>query len=184
MVFCEKVRSSRAGPSGTIRRDVAGSPSGPKLVSTRRLSETPAFPFSRPVFPARKTVYNLVACSNNFEDEFARFLQAARDVQAFAKLPSQFGFTIEYTDSKTSLRYYEPDFVAVLDHGGHRLIETKGREDPDVAHKDRAAGLWCENATLLTGQDWQYLKVPQAGFEKLQPDSFSDLVPFMQPRNS
>lgn len=54
------------------------------------------------------------------------------------------------------------------------LAETKGREDVDVAHKDRAAQLWCENATILTGVRWSYLKVSQPEFEKLQPDSFEE----------
>ena len=66
----------------------------------------------------------------------------------------------------------------VLADGSHRLVETKGREDPDVAHKDRAARLWCENAAQLTTQGWHYLKVPQAGFDRLQPTLFSDLLVF------
>jgi type III restriction enzyme len=151
----------------------------PQLVASRRVSETPAFPYSRPhAFAASKTVFNLAACDNDFEERFARFLQSAADVAAFAKLPPQFGFAIEYTDSAASLRYYEPDFVALLEVGGRRLIETKGREDPDVAHKDRAARLWCENATQLTGQEWRYLKVPQTGFDRLQPTVYEDLVVF------
>jgi len=151
----------------------------PKLVAARKLSETPPFPYSRPnAFTASKTVFNFAACDNDYEERFARFLQNAEDVTSFAKLPSQFGFAIEYTDSMTSLRYYEPDFVAILDDGSHRLIETKGREDPDVAHKDRAARLWCENATQLTTQRWTYVKIPQAGFDKLQPTAFTDLLVF------
>lgn len=151
----------------------------PQLVASRHVSETPAFPYSRPhAFAAPKTVFNLAAGDNLFEEQFARFLQNAADVTAFAKLPPQFGFAIEYTDSAASLRYYEPDFVAVLEDGSSRLIETKGREDPDVAHKDRAARLWCENATQLTGQEWRYLKVPQVGFDKLQPAAYADLVVF------
>ncbi len=102
----------------------------------------------------------------------------ARRIAQDVKLPSQFGFAIEYTDSAVSLRYYEPDFVAVLGSGAHRLVETKGREDPDVAHKDRAAGLWCEDATALTGVEWRYVKVPQAGFERLEPTTFADLDVF------
>ncbi len=150
----------------------------PKLVASRRLSETPAFPYSRKTFKAPKTVFNLVTCDNEFEGRFARFLQAAGDVVAFAKLPPQFGFAIEYTDSRASLRYYEPDFAAVLKDGSHQLIETKGREDPDVAQKDRAAILWCENASALTTTRWRYLKVPQAGFEKLEPTAFQELQVF------
>jgi len=60
--------------------------------------------------------------------------------------------------------------------GKHHLIETKGREDIDVKHKDRAAQLWCENASLLTGAEWLYRIVHQKEFEKLRPDEFSDLV--------
>ena len=141
----------------------------------RFLSSTEAFPFSRPTFEASKTIFNLVAADNEFERDFAKFLNTAVDVQWFAKLPQRFGFTIEYTDSATNLRYYEPDFVAVDTDGVHYVIETKGREDIDVAHKDRAAAIWCENATLLTETTWAYVKVPQVEFGKLQPTSLSDV---------
>jgi type III restriction enzyme len=70
--------------------------------------------------------------------------------------------------------------VAVLTDGTHHLVETKGREDVDVANKDRSAILWCENATRLTGIDWQYVKVPQKEYEKLHPDEFADLAVFVQ----
>lgn len=140
------------------------------------LSTCPPFPWSRETFEASKTIFNLAVADNQFEFAFAKFLQSAPDVNRFAKLPEQFGFNIPYTDSVANLRYYEPDFVAVTEDGIHHLIETKGREDVDVPHKDRAAALWCENATLLTGTPWQYLKVPQKEFEKLHPDDFGDLV--------
>jgi len=153
----------------------------PQLLNEgRKLSETPPFPYSRPTLPARKTVFNLVPCGNEFEKAFAKFLEDAPDVERFAKLPEQFGFAIEYTDSNNNLRYYEPDFVAVLADGVQYLIETKGREDVDVANKDRAAMLWCENATRLTGADWRYLKVPQKEYEKLRPDQFADVLVFAQ----
>ena len=142
----------------------------------RHLSETKPFPFSRPTFKADKTVFNLVAADNDFEREFAQYLQDATDVVSFAKLPRRFGFAIEYTDSATNLRYYEPDFVAVDRDGVHYVIETKGKENVDVAHKDRAATIWCDNATLLTDITWSYVKVPQVEFGKLQPTVWSDAV--------
>jgi type III restriction enzyme len=125
---------------------------------------------------AAKTVFNKVAADNDFELKFARFLEDAPDVVRFSKLPSAFGFSITYTDSVANLRYYEPDFVAVTTDGVHHLLETKGREDVDVSHKDLAAALWCENATLLTGTFWQYRKIPQKEFESLNPDEFEDLI--------
>lgn len=142
----------------------------------RKLSETPPFPWSRPRFDARKCVFNLVPCGNEFEKEFARFLEKADDVERFAKLPQQFGFTIEYTDAVGNLRYYEPDFVAVTSHGSHQLVETKGLEDVNVRNKNRAAHLWCENASTLTGTPWSYLIVRQSDYQSLQPTEFSDLA--------
>jgi type III restriction enzyme len=148
----------------------------PSLESAgRKLSETEPFPYSRPTFAASKTIFNLVAADNEFERAFAQFLENASDVRAFAKLPGRFGFAIEYTDSAANLRYYEPDFVAVDAVGQHFLIETKGREDIDVTHKDRAACIWCENATLLTDVPWQYVKVPQLEWNKLQPADFAEV---------
>ena len=90
-------------------------------------------------------------------------------------MPERFGFVIEYTDAMGSLRHYEPDFVAVTTDGVYRLLETKGLEDTNVVHKDRAARLWCENATRLTGTAWAYLKVREFEFDRLQPDPVADL---------
>ncbi len=142
----------------------------------RVLSTTPGFPWSRPTAQAAKTVFNLVAADNEFEKTFALFLEKAPDVMRFAKLPPTFGFSIAYTDAAANLRYYEPDFVAVTDDGIHHLIETKGRVDVDVAHKNRAACLWCENATLLTGTAWDFKIVHQQEFESLRPQDFEDLI--------
>ena len=145
------------------------------LHAGRPLSETPPFPWSRATLAADKCIFTLVPCDNEFEKEFAKFLQTAPDVQRFSKLPEQFAFTIEYTDSVGNLRYYEPDFVVLTGDGTHYIVETKGLEDTNVANKDRAAQLWCENTTRLAGKPWAYLKVLQSAFKQLQPTRFEDL---------
>lgn len=150
------------------------------LHAGRPLSETPPFPWSRPTLAADKSIFNLVPCDNEFEKEFALFLQKAPDVQRFAKLPEQFGFAIEYTDNVGNLRYYEPDFVALTSDGTHYIVETKGLEDTNVANKDRAAQLWCENTTELSGKPWAYLKVLQTAYKQLQPALFEDLFVLQQ----
>lgn len=142
----------------------------------RSLLETPPFPWSRATLAADKCVFNLVPCANEFEKEFARFLQKADDVECFAKLPEQFGFAVEYTDNAGNLRYYEPDFVALANDGTHYILETKGLEDIDVAHKKRAAELWCENTSKLTGKAWAYLLVRQKEYTELQPTMLNDLI--------
>jgi type III restriction enzyme len=152
------------------------------LHAGRLLSETPPFPWSRATMEAGKSIFNLVPCDNEYEKEFARFLQKAEDVQRFAKLPEQFGFAIEYTDSVGNLRYYEPDFVVLTNSGTHYIVETKGLEDTNVPNKDRAAQLWCENTTKLIGKPWSYVKVLQTAYKQLQPTRFEDLFVLAQPK--
>lgn len=147
------------------------------LTDARMLSTTPPFPFSNPsVLSARRCVLNYAPCSNDYERDFGQFLDNADDVTAWCKLPDPFGFAIEYTDQAANLRYYYPDFVAVTADGTHWLAETKGAEMVEVPYKDRAATLWCENATALTGTLWRYLKIPQIAFKQLQPADFADLT--------
>lgn len=157
----------------------------PQLISAERLlSSTPAFPTSKKVLEARKTVFNYTPCDNDYEWAFARFLDKAEDVKAFAKLPEQFDFYIQYTDTSANIRNYFPDFVAVYEDGSRWIIETKGREDIEVKCKDNAAIHWCNTATELTGMAWRYLKVLQKDFESLRPDSFADLLAGVNPPTS
>ncbi len=142
----------------------------------RPLSSCQPFPWSQLVHEGRKTVFNLVPCDNEYERAFARFLDGADDVVAFAKLPMAFGFAIEYVDDAKNLRLYYPDFVAVDTAGVRYLIETKGQVTAEVTHKDRAAELWCENATTLTRTTWLYRRVQQREFEALAPGCLADLA--------
>lgn len=149
----------------------------PEMLDVERLlSSTPPFPFSKKVIEASKTIFNFVAADNEFELAFANFLQRADDVERFAKLPEQFGFNIQYTDTIANIRHYYPDFVAVTKENTYWVIETKGREDIEVRLKDEAAKNWCEKATKLSGNSWNYLKVPQKEYQLLRPELLSELV--------
>jgi len=162
---------------GKALREKVIEPTEPQLTAPERmLSSAPPFPHSRPTFEAAKCVFNYVPCDNEFERDFAKFLQSAGDVEAFSKLPEPFGFAIEYTDTAANLRYYYPDFVIRLTNGENWIVETKGQETIEAERKAAAAQIWCENATILTGAMWRYLKVPQKDFERLQPSLFSDVV--------
>ncbi len=120
--------------------------------------------------------FNLVPCDNDFERDFAKFLDNASDVRAFSKLPQAFGFSIEYTDAATNLKSYYPDFVATDSEGVNWLLETKGQETIDGLRKDVAATRWCENASELSNTEWKYLKVPQKEFQSLRPSRLADLA--------
>ena len=159
-----------------VLRDVIVQETEPELLTPAKLlSSTPPYPFSRKLFESDKTIFNFVACDNEFELEFAKFLHRSQDVIAFSKLPQQFGFSIPYTDTRANIRHYFPDFIVKLSEKEYWLIETKGREDVEVVLKDQAAQNWCANATELTEYEWHYLKVPQKEFEALHPENFQEL---------
>jgi type III restriction enzyme len=134
------------------------------------------------LYEAKRSVFNFEGCDNEFEHTFARWLDHAPDGGAFCKLPRGFGFAIEYADAAGNLRLYYPDFVAVAADGTHWLIETKGQEDINVALKDRAAELWCRNATDLGLGNWRYVKVRQQDFEGSEPRRLAELVAIGQGR--
>jgi type III restriction enzyme len=151
------------------------------LSSNRNLSATMPFPTSKKVFETKKSVFNYTPCDNEYEYAFGKFLDKAEDVVAFAKLPEQFGFCIQYTDTLANIRNYYPDFISLHADGSRWIIETKGREDTDVKLKDGAALHWCRKATELTGEQWNYIKVLQKDFECMHADSFEELLTGINP---
>ena len=153
----------------------------PQLLSAKRfLSSTTPFPTSKKILEAKKTIFNYTPCDNDFEYNFAKFVEKAEDIKAFAKLPEQFGFCIQYTDTLANIRNYFPDFIAIADDTNW-IIETKGREDIEVRLKDNAAISWCKTASELTKENWKYLKVGQKEFEQLHPDTFEELLAGLNP---
>jgi type III restriction enzyme len=127
-----------------------------------KLSDTPKFTWRRGHIKLRKTVFNFVATYNDFEKEFAQFLDNANDVEAFAALADI--FRIDYLSNTGAIRYYFPDFVAVQNIGEKKvywILETKGREYPDLDNKNKAIERWCKAVSKQTGTEWKYLLVKQ-----------------------
>lgn len=140
-----------------------------------KLSGTNAFPWTKETYPAHKTIFNLVACDSHYEAEFAAFLDGVPGVAAFAKNTEATHFAIEYLSSQGGVRYYYPDFIVRLVSGEMFLVETKGLEDIEVARKDARATKWCQDATMLTGLSWHYIKVPENVFRSTTATTFEQL---------
>jgi len=134
-----------------------------------RLSKTPKFLWRRKHIRCEKTVFNFVACYNDFETEFAEFLDHASDIQAFAALTNI--LRIDYLSVRGAIRHYLPDFIAVQKTDGGKqywIIETKGREYPDLENKKRAIERWCKAVSKLTGDNWGSLLVRQSDFNSIK----------------
>ncbi len=160
-------------------RDMTFTEREPEKRDTIKLSDTRPFVWSKLVYPANRCIFNNVPCDNDFEVDFAKFLDGAEDVEAFSKIVPKIGFFVEYRDSDGNLRLYYPDFVLLTDKKQHIIIETKGREDIDVEHKDKRIRLWCEDATNVMGSKWSFIRVDQVDFEKYRFKSINELITTM-----
>jgi type III restriction enzyme len=151
--------------------------------SNLKLSEVEPFMWHRKHLRCKKTIFNFVTVYNNFEEDFAQFLDACTDVESFATLANI--FRIDYLSSRGAIRLYFPDFVAVQKDKGRRvfwIIETKGREFVDVDRKDEAIRKWCKDVSIDSKEEWRYLKVPQHLFDGLKEKlgTFSGLTRRLQ----
>lgn len=144
------------------------------------LSKTTPFTWRRKHVSCQHTIFNECAVYNQLEERFAQFLDHAPDVFRFAALAESYTrFRVDYLNPHGAIKLYYPDFVLVQkneDKITNWIVETKGREDENVAHKDTAIRYWCEKITSQTGEVWKYLKVPQAIFDKFKGKEFAQLV--------
>ncbi len=96
-----------------------------------------------------KTVFNRVVGDSHLELRFAKFLDDAKDVQAFAKNTRTVHFAIEYVNASGEIANYYPDFLVRTKPDLVWVVETKGLEDVDVAPKWSRLVTWCTDATGL-----------------------------------
>ena len=144
------------------------------------LSQTRPFTWSRLHLACDKTIFNECAVFNDLEARFAQFLDGASDILRFAALAESYTrFRVDYLSSTGAIKFYYPDFVAVQQTPEGQvnwIVETKGREYEDVAHKDASIRDWCEKISAQTGQAWRYLKVPQRPFDASDAETFGELT--------
>ena len=70
----------------------------------------------------------------------------------------------------------------------HWILETKGREFEDTDAKSRHMERWCAGVSQESGEQWRYLKVPQALFQdfiaKGSTRSFESLLAWKHPQRT
>jgi type III restriction enzyme len=155
-----------------------------RIEDTIRLRNTRPFRTeNREYLPAKKSIFNKIvpeAVGGGFELRFAKFLDEAPDVAAFAKNYLAVGFKLDYVRSDGDISNYVPDFLVRTSDGDIYVVETKGRVDIDVPRKMQRLAQWCADATAASraegGPAYRFVYVDQVGFEKYRPNMFSGLV--------
>lgn len=147
-----------------------------------RLKETRPFRTDyRAHLATTKSIFNKVVGEPNsggFELRFAAFLEAAPDVQAFAKNYLAIGFKLDYVKTDGDLSNYTPDFIVRTVDRKIWIVETKGRAELDLPQKMARLNQWCADATAAeeNGQSYDFVFVDQASFEKHVPKTFDALA--------
>jgi type III restriction enzyme len=134
----------------------------------------------RPAVPSVRTMFNLVSCENEFERSFVDFCDYANDVAAFAKNVGPQQLMMDYLKPDRHRALYVPDFILRKKDGDYFLVELKGKEDPLVPLKARAAVEWCKNASKGTSL-WRYLYVPYLLFQQSASSSAEELARACEP---
>jgi type III restriction enzyme len=129
----------------------------------------------RPAVPAKRALFNLIPCDNEFERAFADFCEYANDVAAFAKNAGPQKLMIDYLRPDGNRAFYVPDFFVRDGEGDCYLVETKGKEDSLVPVKAQAAVEWCKTNSRGSVK-WHYLYVPYALFQQTAATTLAELA--------
>ena len=138
---------------------------------------------NRPYLSPRKSLFSKIVGephAGGFELTFARFLDDAPDVAAFAKNYLAVGFKIDYVKADGDLSNYVPDFIVKTNDGTVWIVETKGREEIDLPRKMTRLRQWCEDVTRASrtegGPEYRFVYVDQKGFEAHAAGHFAALI--------
>ncbi len=142
---------------------------------------------NRPYLAPKKSLFSKIVGephAGGFEIRFARFLDEAPDVAAFAKNYLAVGFKIDYVKASGDLSNYVPDFLVKTTDGSVWIVETKGRAEIDLPQKMARLKQWCADATSASraegGPEYRFVYVDQKGFEAHSPGQFAGLIQMFQ----
>lgn len=130
-------------------------------------------------FLPKKSVFNRAVGDNDFELEFAEFLENCEDIVSFAKnhiSEGSINFNIDYKKADGSISRYFPDFFVKVNNNTVYVVETKGREDLDDPFKIERLRQWCEDANGRQKKiTYKMLYVKQEEWDKYKPKDFGGL---------
>lgn len=128
-------------------------------------------------FVPQKSIFDKVACDNDYEMALAKLLDGSDAILSFARNPARTGFGIEYLHSTDGIPNYYPDFIVKQTEQDIWLVEFKGREDDDDKQKKARLEQWCADATALADGACRYhpLFIRQSDWIMYPPTTFADM---------
>ena len=114
---------------------------------TRSTADMPTWWTVKNRAPFKKTHISHVVFDSGMESTEAYKLDHNPHVTAFAK-NDHLNFSVLYTFNGVP-HYYYPDFLVKLDNGKTLILETKGKDSPEVQAKRKALAEWVDSVNSL-----------------------------------
>ena len=125
----------------------------------------------------KKSVFNRIVGDNDFELEFANFLEKCPDILSYTKNYLSVQFKIDYKSTDGFLRHYYPDFLVKVSKQEIYIVELKGVMDLDSIEKIKRLHQWCKDVNAAQDNvNYTSLLIKQAEYEKYPPSSFTQLT--------
>lgn len=124
----------------------------------------------------KKSVFNKIVGDSHLELRFANFLENCEDIISYVKNYFGVHFKIDYKNADGNISDYYPDFIVKKNEKEVFIIETKGREDLDVALKTERLKQWCEDINKSQKKiKYDFVYVDEESFDKYNPSTFEEL---------
>lgn len=151
-----------------------------KIRDTIHINKTRPFQVTPTEFilTSKKSSFTKIACDNDFELNFAKFLDNCEDILAFEKISDAMGFFIDYKNKEGSIANYYPDFIVKKSHTEYFIIELKGREGVDDSIKNKRLEQWCVDATNQDNKGVIYnsMFIKEEDWKRYRPRNFQSLI--------
>lgn len=124
----------------------------------------------------KKSIFNKIVGDSHLELRFANFLENCDDIISYVKNYFSVHFKIDYKNSSGDISDYYPDFIVKKNENEIFIIETKGREDLDVALKTERLKQWCADINKSQSKFlFDFVYVDEESFDKYTPSTFEEL---------
>ncbi|HBD7372562.1 TPA: DEAD/DEAH box helicase family protein [Legionella pneumophila] len=130
------------------------------------------------VITPKKSTFTKMACDNNFELNFAKFLDNCEDIMAFEKINDAMGFFLDYRNHEGGIANYYPDFIVKKSPTEYWILELKGREGVEDMMKKERLEQWCQDATQQDKNKIKYhtMYIQEDSWERYRPRNFTTLI--------
>ncbi len=132
------------------------------------------------IYDVKKTLFNKVVLDSQFEKKFVMLLENCSDIISYVRnYPKKQGFfSVGYINIDDRNANFYPDFIVKTPGNEMYIVETKGFPDPNQDKKMESLKKWCKkaNSNKESKMSYKFLFIDQQNFEKMHPQTFSELI--------